>query len=167
MQSHNPVLTRNQEFSNRGYATFNPSAPSDQQLQDMYAAPSATLRDRDTGRMTLDDVVVRTATVFGVLVLAAGATFVLKPNFLIVIGAMIVGLVLGLVNSFKKEPSPALILAYAAFEGVFVGGISYVYEARWGGIVAQAVLGTLAAFSAMLALYKFKVVRATPRFRGS
>jgi uncharacterized YccA/Bax inhibitor family protein len=163
MQSHNPVLTRNQEFSNRGYATFDTRPPSDQQLQDMYAAPSAT--SRDTGRMTLDDVVIRTATVFGVLVLAAGATFALKPSFPIVLLGMVVGLVLGLVNSFKKNPSPALILAYAVAEGVFVGGISWYYESVWNGLVAQAVLGTLGAFSAMLALYKFRVIRATPRFQ--
>jgi uncharacterized YccA/Bax inhibitor family protein len=169
MQSHNPVLTRANEFSNRGYATFDsaPSrgygTPSDQQLQDMYAAPPAT--SRDTGRMTLDDVVMRTATVFGLLVVAAAATWFLEPNFGIVLLAMVVGLVLGLVNSFKKNPSPALILAYAAFEGVFVGGISLLYEDRWHGIVAQAVLGTLAAFAAMLALYRFKVIQATPRFR--
>jgi uncharacterized YccA/Bax inhibitor family protein len=115
--------------------------------------------------MTLDDVVVRTATVFGVLVLAAGATFVLKPSFPIVIGAAIVGLVLGLVNSFKKTPSPPLILAYAVFEGVFVGGMSMLYESVWSGIVPQAVLGTLGAFSAMLVMYKFRVIRATPRFQ--
>jgi uncharacterized YccA/Bax inhibitor family protein len=163
MQSHNPVLTRTQEFSNRGYATFNPSTPSEQQLRDMYNGPTAT--SRDTRRMTLDDVVVRTALVFGVLVISAGATFALKPSFGIVLIGLVGGLVLGLVNSFKKNPSPALIMAYAVFEGVFVGGLSWFYESQWNGIVAQAVLGTLAAFSAMLALYKFRVIRATPRFQ--
>ena len=34
------------------------------------------------------------------------------------------GFVLALVNIFKKQPSPALILAYAGVQGVFVGGIS-------------------------------------------
>jgi len=134
------------------------------QLEDAYNAPSAT--PVQTGRMTLDDVVVRTALVFGVLVATAGATFVVvKPSFLVILGAMVIGLVLGLVNSFKKNPSPPLILAYAAVEGVFVGGLSWVYEARWNGIVGQAVLGTLAAFAAMLALYKIGVIRNSPRFQ--
>ena len=44
-----------------------------------------------------------------------------------IVGA-IVGLVLGLVNAFKKEPSPPLILLYAAAQGVFLGGISQFYE---------------------------------------
>ena len=42
--------------------------------------------------------------------------------------APIVGFVLALVNIFKKEPSPALIFAYAAVEGVFIGGISACFE---------------------------------------
>lgn len=184
MESRNPVFNRTEEFKRGGYATFD-SAPRDQlpraggaygapygapqdlspdQLRDMYAAePAGPAR---MGRMTLDDVVVRTAIVFGVLLLAAGATYTLiePEQFGIVIIAALIGLVLGLVNSFKREPSPALILAYAAFQGVFVGGISLVYETQFKGIVAQAVLGTLCAFATMLGLYKIGAVRATPKF---
>lgn len=162
MESRNPVFARNEDFRRGGYATFN--TPSATQLEDMYAAPAAT--SLQTGRMTLDDVVVRSALVFGVLVAAAGATFtLLKPQqFGIVLLAMIVGLVLGLVNSFKRTPSPALILAYGVFEGVFVGGISKYYEAAFNGIVAQAVLGTLAAFATMLVLYRSRRIRVTPKF---
>lgn len=162
MESRNPVFARSEEFRPGGYATFN--TPSAGQLEDLYTAPSAT--PLQTGRMTLDDVVVRTTMVFGVLLLAAAATYQLLPLRLygLVLVAVVVGLVLGLVNAFKRNPSPALILAYAAFEGVFVGGISRVYELRFQGIVAQAVLGTLAAFGTMLALYKFRVIRATPKF---
>jgi uncharacterized YccA/Bax inhibitor family protein len=147
------------------YATFNAPTPSAGDLQDMYAAPSAT--SVQMGRMTLDDVVMRTAMLFGLLMVTAGATFVLiKPEqFGIVILAMIVGLVLGLVNSFKREPSPVLILTYGAVEGVFVGGISRAYENAYHGIVAQAVLGTLAAFTAMLVLYRTGRIRNTPKFQ--
>jgi uncharacterized YccA/Bax inhibitor family protein len=165
MESRNPVFARSEEFRRGGYATFGTPTPSAGALQDMYDAPSATAVQ--TGRMTLDDVVMRTATLFGVLLVTAGITFVtLTPSgFGLVLGAGLVGLVLGLVVSFSKTVRPALILAYAAVEGVFVGGISSVYEARWNGIVAQAVLGTLAAFGAMLALYKSGRIRATPKFQ--
>jgi uncharacterized YccA/Bax inhibitor family protein len=130
----------------------------------MYSAPSAT--SLQTGRMTLDDVIVRTAMVFGALLLTAGITFVtLTPEAMpIVVLALFVGLGLGLVNSFKRTPSPALILAYGAVEGVFVGGISKVYESAYDGIVAQAVLGTLAAFTTMLVLYRTRRLQATPKF---
>jgi uncharacterized YccA/Bax inhibitor family protein len=164
MESRNPVFARSQEFRRGGYATFSPTTPSAEQLQDMYAAPSAT--SLQTGRMTLDDVIVRTAMVFGVLIVAAGITFVtMTPQMLgVVLIAMVIGLVLGLVNSFKRNPSPPLILAYGAVEGVFVGGISKFYENAYSGIVAQAVLGTLAAFGTMLVLYRTRRIQATPKF---
>ena len=72
---------------------------------------------------------------------------------------MLIALVLGLVNAFKKEPSKALIIGYAAFEGVFLGAISFSFEAAFPGIVIQAVLATLCVFGVMLALFKFKGVR--------
>jgi uncharacterized YccA/Bax inhibitor family protein len=162
MESRNPVFSRGEEFRSGGYATFN--TPSTAQLEDLYAAPSAT--SLQTGRMTLDDVIMRTAMVFGVLLVAAGITYwTLQPaQFGIVFVAMIVGLVLGLVNSFKRNPSPALILTYGAVEGVFVGGISKAFELAYHGIVAQAVLGTLAAFATMLVLYRTRRIQATPKF---
>ncbi len=167
MDSRNPVFSRTDEFKRGGYATFETPTPTPtaDELQGMYSAPSAT--SLQTGRMTLDDVVTRTAMVFGLLVTTAAATYIALPveQFGFVIVAMIAGLALGLVNSFRKSPSPALILAYAAVEGVFVGGISKYYEAAWPGIVSQAVLGTLAAFATMLALYKTRVIRATPKFQ--
>jgi len=164
MESNNPVFNRSKDFSSRGgYAGF--EAPSASELQDMFAAPSATARD--TGRMTLDDVVVRTAAMFGVLLTAAALTyFVWQPvSAVAILGAALVGFVLAMVISFSKTIRPPLMLAYAAVEGAFVGGISLVYATAFGGgIVPQAVLGTLAAFGSMLLLYKTGVLRATPRF---
>jgi uncharacterized YccA/Bax inhibitor family protein len=57
------------------------------------------------------------------------------------------------------------MLSYAALEGLFVGGISGVYEDFYDGIVAQAVLGTLAVFAVALWAYKSGRVRATPKFQ--
>jgi uncharacterized YccA/Bax inhibitor family protein len=74
------------------------------------------------------------------------------------------GFVIGLVNAFKREPSPALVLAYGAFEGMFLGGISKVFEDAYNGIVVQAVLATLSTFAVMLMLYRSGRIRVTPRF---
>jgi len=163
MESRNPVFARSQEFQRGGYATFDTRTPSSGELEDMYGAPSAT--PVQTGRMTIDDVVMRTAAIFGVLLVAAGVTYALRLGTGIVLGAMLIGLVLGLVITFRKTINPALILTYGAVEGVFVGGLSRLYEDFYDGIVAQAVLGTLAAFGSMLLLYKIGAVRATPRFQ--
>lgn len=114
--------------------------------------------------MTLDDVVVRTATLFAVLLAGAGVTyFVLAPTPVLVIGAALVGFVLAMIASFGK-PKPAVMIAYAAVEGVFVGGISTWYAAAFEGIVPQAILGTLTAFASMLFMYKAGIVRNSPKF---
>lgn len=130
-------------------------------LEELYSSPAAG--PVQTGRMTYDDVVVRTSLTLGVVIAAAAATWVLAPQLYMV--GLIVGFVLGLVNSFKREPSPALILAYAAAEGVFLGGISAIFEQTMPGIAMQAVLATMATFVAVLALYRSGKVQVTGRFR--
>ena len=161
----NPVFDRLKD--NRGYATFGAPArsvptygptPSAGELDEMYGAPSAT--SVDTGRLTYDDVVVKTGIAFAVLLLGAAVGW-MSPGLLLV--GLVVGLVLGLVNSFKKNPSPVLILAYAGFEGLFIGGISQLFEARYNGIVGQAVLGTLSVFAAVLVGYRSGKLRTSPR----
>jgi uncharacterized YccA/Bax inhibitor family protein len=86
---------------------------------------------------------------------------------------MIGGLVLGLVNAFRRTPSPALITHYTVFEGAFLGGISdlfsnFVVDQSSTGtaepIVLQAVIATFVTFGAALALFKSGKVRVTPKF---
>lgn len=114
--------------------------------------------------MDVNDVIVRTLATFGV-VLATGAVGWALHNMLLgVIGAL-VGLGLGIANSMKKNPSPPLILAYAGFEGLFLGSISVFLEQLYPGIVIQAVLATLSVFGAVLFLFTNAKVRATPKLR--
>ena len=160
MQSNNPVFNRNEGFAKSGgYATFD-QAPSAATLEDMYAQPSAT--PVRTGRITYDDVVTKTGIMFAVLIVGAAVGWYV-PGLWIV--GMIVGLVLGLVNSFKREPNPALMLAYAGFQGLFIGGISHVFNDQWPGIVGQAVLGTLVLFAVALFAYRSGRIRVTPKFQ--
>ena len=141
-------------------------------LEAQYQAPSAT--NADMRRMTYDDVIIRTAGMFAVILATGALSWSLvtsSDEATFSLGAMAVfagaigAFVLGLVNSFKREPSPALILAYAAFEGLLLGGFSGIMEARYEGIVVQAVLATLATFGAMLAAYSFGGFRVQGRFR--
>jgi uncharacterized YccA/Bax inhibitor family protein len=164
MESRNPVF--NKAFGDQQRAGYGTVAPSAEVLEDMYSAPSAT--PVQTGRMTYDDVVVKTGLTFAVLLVGAVVGW-FQPGLAFV--GLIVGLVLGLVNAFKREPSPALILAYAGFEGLFVGGISSVFEGMQingndlNGIVAQAVLATLAVFAVSLWAYRSKRIRVTPKLQ--
>ena len=137
-------------------------------LESQYGAPSATNVDR--GRMTYDDVVVRTAGMFAIILGVGTVSWMLATNpatmglgFLAMIVGCIGALVLGLVNSFKKEPSPVLIMLYAGFEGAMLGAISGVMENVISGIVIQAVLATGATFVVMLCAYKFAGFRVSGR----
>lgn len=130
-----------------------------EQLQYMYDRPSANTVDTD--RMSYEDTIVKTLLAFGVLLVGAVAGWNLPPIVWIV-GA-VVGFVLALVNTFKKKPSPALVLLYAFFEGLFVGGISGYYNSAFDGIVTQAVFGTLGVFAVTLLLFMSGKVRATPK----
>jgi uncharacterized YccA/Bax inhibitor family protein len=163
MQSRNPVFNRSEAFSRRGYAGFTEAPPvAGQQLEEMYNAPAAT--GVQTGRMTIDDVVVKTGLMFAVLVPLAGLNYYLGSP-LLTFGGMIAGLIVGLVVAFKQSTNAALILTYAGLEGLFVGGISKAFETQWNGIVAQAVLGTLSVFGVALFAYRSGRIRVTPKFQ--
>jgi uncharacterized YccA/Bax inhibitor family protein len=146
----NPALSNNPAFKG--------SAPSARSLEDLYERPSAT--PAETGRMTYEDTAVKTVVLFAVL-LATGAVGWFVPA-LAIVGA-IAGFVLAMVNTFKREPSVPLIVAYAAMEGLFVGGISRIFDTMWGGVVLQAVLATLVTVGVTLALFASGKIRASAR----
>jgi uncharacterized YccA/Bax inhibitor family protein len=136
----------------------------------MYDGPG---RVADGRVMTLDDVVVKTGILFTILVAAAvGGWYAFQQTPVLFMIPMFIALGLGIAVSVKRDASPALIMAYAAFEGLFLGGVSYWYQTyatlRSGqpsNIVLQAVIGTFVAFGVMLLLYKTGRLRATPRFQ--
>lgn len=177
MKSSNPVFARSAEFNGKGTATA--SDPSQWQI-DLNGEGPPTHTGRGTGRMTLDNVIEKTAITLGVLVVAAAVTWfaigdmtvsdsaVAKAGGLAMGGALL-GLVLSLVNSFKKVISPALVLAYAVVEGVFVGAFSKIITNFYGdgssSLVLQAVLATMVAFGGTLFAYKFFNIQVTDKFR--
>lgn len=125
--------------------------------------------------MTIDDVVTRTAMTLGTVVLTAALSWALLPvdeanlgkSYGIAIGAALVAFVFAIIQSFKRKASPALILAYAAFEGVFLGVISSTVSTYISpGTVMQAVMGTMCVFAGVLIAYKMRWIRVTRRFYG-
>ena len=174
--SNNPAFTNNQnrasQFGQQQYAQ-SPYAqaptPTAEQLGSMYDAPAAT--PRETGRMSIDGTIVKTAVTLGVVALGFIATLAVYfmqlaiPFYVMTYGGALAGLVLGLVNVFKREPSRGLILAYAAAQGLFLGGLSATLEFGTGydGIIFQALLATACVFGATLALYCFRIVRTSPK----
>jgi len=155
---------RNPAFRN---PAFNDSTTiSAEELERQYSQPSYVRPSDDV--MTIDDSVRKSILTFVILLagaaVGAGLFFVAPALGLpVVIGAALAGIVLGFINAFKREPSPALIVAYAVVEGVFVGAISFVFEAQWAGIVFQAVLATLCVVGVTLALFVSGKIRASKR----
>ncbi|MGI8392859.1 Bax inhibitor-1/YccA family protein [Leucobacter sp. W1038] len=110
--------------------------------------------------MTYENTISKTVMLF-IVVLATAAVGWFVP--ILMIPGALVGLVLGLVNAFKKEPNVALIVGYAAAQGLFLGGISGIFEAQWAGIVTQAIIGTFSVFGVTLLLFRSGKVRTSPK----
>jgi uncharacterized YccA/Bax inhibitor family protein len=161
VRSSNPVLTRLTPENQTGYAP----APSGYSSTPSYPSPVTT---GVTDRMTIDDVVVRTVALLAVTGIAGAFAWIAPiPDSIrstVWIGAALIGLVIGLIISIKRITNPPLLFTYAIVEGVFVGLISKAYEEFASGIVVQAVIGTFGIFLVMAALYKFKVIRSSPKF---
>lgn len=163
MQSSNPVLSKRDSFSRAGAAGtvgFDSPPPSASDLQQMYDAPPAR-------RMTLDDVITRTAMTLGMLVLTGTAAWFVIPvenTPSIIIPTMLVGLGLFFFVAFRRAISPPLILAYAAVQGVLLGSVSHLFNTLYDGIVVQAVVATGIVFATTLAIYKTGIIKVTPRF---
>jgi len=159
VRSSNPVLTR-----------LTPGAAGPPTGAGPYGSepyPGVVTAPAVADRMTVDDVVVRTAGLLAVLGIAGAITWAIVPYSALTpvwIGGAVGGLILGLIIAFARVTNPAVILPYAAVEGIFLGAVSKAYNAWFEGIVLQAVFATFGIFFIMALLYKARVIRATPRF---
>jgi uncharacterized YccA/Bax inhibitor family protein len=190
MQSNNPVFRNSEGFSKAnaygnqmyggngaaysGYgsdpSTWSVGSPTS-------GGPTGRTQVRpSTGPMTIDSVVQKSGISIAVVAIAALITWLVTPAVTTSAGlsqiyaAATIGalgaFVLSMVNSFKRIVSPALVLLFAAFEGVALGGLSKAFDAMFGsGVVTGAVLGTFAAFAGTLAAYKYLNIRIGNKFR--
>ena len=168
MPSNNPAFSRFGSAGNGQQAGW--GAPPQQYgaptQYDPYAAPSPYAATT-TRYLTMDDVVTKTGLTFLVTVLAAAGTWALpgSTGWGLALPAAIAGFVVAMVIIFKQVANPAATLAYAALEGIFLGAISEAFESIYqGGIVLQAVIGTMGVFAGMLVVYKTGAIRVTPKF---
>lgn len=111
-------------------------------------------------RLTMNDVLVKTAINLGLVVV--GAVVAWYVPVLMILG-LLGGLVLGLVNSFKQKVSPVLVMAYALMEGMMLGGLSAIVNLRYPGTAIQAVLATIVVAGVTLALFANGKIRTTPK----
>jgi uncharacterized YccA/Bax inhibitor family protein len=160
----NPAF-RNLPVGGGGYAGFNSAPATFPGTEPRYGGVLPTA----SRPMTVDDVVTKTGITLAVLAVTGTATY-LSGLWGLALPAALIGFVLAMVVIFKRVVSPPLILAYAAIEGVVLGGISDVIGRQVerltgsGSLVLEAIVGTVLVFAGMLVVYKTGAVKVTPRF---
>jgi len=193
MRSNNPVFRNSEAFNGTRTNSYgNPTYPGAGQAQPGYGqAPYSDPSTWGTGapvgagyetargeRMTIDSVVQKTGFSLGLLMLTAALAWAFtgdptdttSPAYgQLALLSMVGGIgafVFSLVNSFKPQISPALVLVFCGFEGLFVGAFSKLTMAYFGGgVVVGAVAGTFAAVAGTLAAYKFFNIQVSDKFR--
>ncbi len=144
-----------------------------EQLEELYQRQSPGAAQM--GRLTVDDVVMKTLGLFSIVVVLAAAGWVLTDQMPelgmpVFIGGIALTLILGLVIAFKKTISVPLIVGYAVAEGIFVGAISNFYNDNFNSpgqsnLVATAVIATMCVFVGMFAGWKFGIIKVTDKTR--
>jgi uncharacterized YccA/Bax inhibitor family protein len=176
-ETSNPVFRSLPNQQQGGYAQFGSGYAGAQQVG--YQTEPYTQHPPQAGvsrPLTIDDVVTKTGITLGVLSLVAVVSyFMVSANLALagpftMIGAL-GGLVLVLIATFgRKQDNPAIVLSYAALEGLFLGAVSFILAnfmvsgASAGALIGQAILGTVGVFFGMLVVYKTGAIRVTPKF---
>jgi uncharacterized YccA/Bax inhibitor family protein len=174
MQSSNPVLNRSSAFAPGQGQAYPGAAPYGQPGQYGYGGPGMPPQQQqgapaDSRPMTMDDVIVKTSMTLGVVVAAAALAWWFVPDNLVTpafLAGMLLAFALSMVLSFSRRINPALVMVFAAAEGVFLG-IGSKFIANWvgdPGIIVQAVLATMVTAGLTLATYKYFAIKVTPRF---
>ncbi len=125
-----------------------------------------------SARMTVNGTVNKTA----LLLLCALATaawtwndFLQSQDLGTITGRLLLGcfggLIVAFVTRFKPAWSAVTAPIYALLEGMALGGISAMLEARYHGIAIQAVSLTFGTLLAMLLIYRTGLIRVTEKFR--
>jgi uncharacterized YccA/Bax inhibitor family protein len=178
-ETSNPVF-RSLPKTQGGYAQFGTGAAgygTQAVHADPYAGAYPDQRQTGVSRpLSIDDVVSKTGITLGVLTAVAIVSYFLVAQNLALAAPFAMvgglgGLVLVLIATFgRKQDNPAIVLSYAALEGLFLGALSfllanlYVSGASAGALIGQAVLGTIGVFAGMLVVYKTGAIRVTPKF---
>ena len=123
-------------------------------------------------RMTLNGTVNRAGCL--ILLVTASAWFswsqsttssgMVTANPYMVIG-LLGGFIVALITIFAKKAAPVTAPIYAVLEGLFLGGLSAIFEARFPGIAAQAVFATFGTLLGLLLTYRSGLIKATENFK--
>jgi uncharacterized YccA/Bax inhibitor family protein len=116
--------------------------------------------------MTVSGTINKSFLMLILLIASATITWSMANPIVFAIGGAIVGFVLVLIATFRPQSSVYLAPGYAIFEGLFIGGVSAIFELMYPGIVIQAVSCTFVTFMVCFGLYKYGIVKVNEKFRS-
>ena len=119
--------------------------------------------------MTLQGTVNKVGILLTLVVLSAAYTWNVyfvtgSPGALMPIG-LFGGMIFALITIFKKSWAMYTAPIYAILQGLFLGGISAIFENQYPGIVIQATGLTFGTLASLLILYKTGIIQPTENFR--
>lgn len=130
---------------------------------------TSVARLRGGEAMTVEGTVNKTGISLLILVFAAALSwngaFGQENLPAVMLVGLVGGLVVALATVFKKEWAPVTTPLYAAFEGVFLGAISLVFNLRYPGIVFNAVALTFGVLAALLLAYRSGLIRPSENMK--
>lgn len=172
VRSSNPVLTRPDAFVPAGQQGQQYAQPGFQEASyppggyatGYQAAPPAG------ARMTMNDVIAKTSTLFVILTVVAAVSWIFTATnpavaFPLAMVSAVVALVAAILVTVRRSTSVPAIMAYTVFEGILIGAFSQMMESLYPGIVGQAVLGTFAAAAVTLFAYRTFGTRISGRMQ--
>jgi uncharacterized YccA/Bax inhibitor family protein len=119
--------------------------------------------------MTVGGTVAKTAIFLTLTLFTTLGTFALATRGVnvapVMWGGMAVGFVFALITAFKRTWAPVTGAIYALAEGLFLGAISAIYNARYPGIAIAAAGCTVGTLAALLLVYQSGLIKVTQKFR--
>lgn len=115
-------------------------------------------------KMTINGTVNKTAISLLLLVGTGYLTFTtINPGLLI--GCGIGGFIVAIITVFKKDWAPITVPIYAILEGGLLGGVSFMYNSLYDGIVTNAIFLTVGILLSLLTAYRSGYIKATENFK--
>ena len=114
--------------------------------------------------MTIKGTVDKTAISL-LLMIGSGYYVYTEQIVSLILPGCFLGLGVAILTIFKKQYAPITVPIYALFQGLFLGGVSFMYGQMYEGIVYNAVLLTITILLSLLLAYRSGLIKPTENFK--
>ena len=115
-------------------------------------------------KMTLEGTVNKTGILLMLCFVTAAVSWNI-PNPILMFTGMGVGFIAAIITIFKPTMASSTAPVYALAQGLFLGGITVIFEAQYPGIAIQAIGLTFGTLASLLVCYKTGIIKPTENFR--